>query len=169
MHLNWPIVCSIGRSSPALMIAILSADLESGMGQKLQAAFSECWSEKPVMGSVPLSRIIQVDREDGCGHHGPEPDVRESGLTQHGIGINLDDWFDLPMLTFTSQPPKFPQLTTEDGVMMPDELLQQCKRFRNIVKFQGRDFFVTWYGKESGESGEERVDLVPLEFIAVDL
>lgn len=171
MFRNWKELCKVGMESQALMTALLTLDDDSGLGRSLREAFPECWSSVETEGPVPFSHLVRLHIESDCGaeYLGSEPyQFNPDGSKAHGICLTQREFLDvpLPVIEFTSELPKFPYLTTDDGVEFPRELFESCY-FKQVVGWNNKNWVVLYFAKSL--RGEESLTLAPLECVALEL
>jgi hypothetical protein len=156
-HRNWPAICEMGTQSKLLMTLLATVDLTSKVGQRLVAAFPECFSATPIGGPIPLTVLKEEARQaaiaQGCG------EIAGKHLLQ---SFDALDFFRIPYIEFG----KTPESEKEHNIPPLPPHISKNSKFGDLVMHEG----IRWIVVEDNDNpGVDVLVISPAECIAVDL
>ena len=129
-HRNWPIIAT--TEDLFLRMALCFTNIETPGGKALAAAFTECFTSRPVKdGPIPLSSIRRAGQE-------AEPELAPPQGTGVSLIIDIPELFGIPVFEYA----KHIECATEKKIpMLPGEVDVEAK-FGDTVEINGKSFVV---------------------------
>ena len=162
LYKNWPVICRITRRHPSFLpafMAVNTAGSNREVEQRFIDAFPECFSEKPITESVPLSLLLQEDMT-----------LREGQRDRYGIAsYEVFNKHSIPFLVFCLQNGNvIERWKSTEGAPLSFAAAESALHdgFGKRTRYEGGEFFCAYAG---GIEPEKRIVFVPSECIAIDL